>query len=215
MEITPAASTSITLQGISLDSRPEDNLCMRAWQLMHQRFDVPPVAIRLRKKIPFGAGLGGGSSDAAYTLRMLNGMFALGLDDEALEALAVQLGADCPFFVRSQAAYATGIGDKLEPLTLDLSPYRIEIALPEGEHVSTREAYAGITPRAALVDLRKAVRLPIEQWRDVIHNDFEYSVFPQHQAIANIKEEMYRRGALFASMSGSGAAVFGLFPTMQ
>ncbi|MBQ6955651.1 MAG: DUF559 domain-containing protein [Bacteroidales bacterium] len=131
--------------GIALDNDPDDNLCMRAWRLLHDEFAIPPVSIRLKKGIPFGAGLGGGSADAAFTLKMLNEMFSLHLSDSDLEHRAARLGADCAFFIRNQAAYATGIGDRLEPIALDLSPYRIVIEIPAGEHVSTKEAYAGLS----------------------------------------------------------------------
>ena len=203
--------------GIALDNTPEDNLCMKAWRLLHDEFGIPSVTIRLKKGIPFGAGLGGGSSDAAFTLKKLNGMFSLGLEDSQLEQRAARLGADCAFFIRNRAAYATGIGDQLEPIEWEVESgkWKVVIEIPEGEHVSTKEAYAGLQrdlfgcPRP---DLREAVRRPIDEWRNLIVNDFEASVFPSHPAIAALKEEMYRRGALYASMTGSGAAVFGIFP---
>ena len=202
--------------GIALDNAPEDNLCMRAWRLLHDECCIPEVSIRLRKGIPFGAGLGGGSADAAFTLRMLNDMFALHLDAGRLEQYAARLGADCAFFIQNRPAYATGIGDMLQPVDLQLEgdAYRIEIEIPEGEHVSTKEAYGGLrsdlfgTPRP---DLREAVKRPVEEWRDLVVNDFEASVFPSHPAIAALKKEMYHRGALYASMTGSGAAVFGIY----
>ena len=203
--------------GIALDNTPEDNLCMKAWRLLHDEFGIPSVTIRLKKGIPFGAGLGGGSSDAAFTLKMLNGIFSLGLEDSQLEQRAARLGADCAFFIRNRAAYATGIGDQLEPIEWEVESgkWKVVIEIPEGEHVSTKEAYTGLRrdlfgcPRP---DLREAVRRPIEEWRNLIVNDFEASVFPSHPAIAALKEQMYRRGALYASMTGSGAAVFGIFP---
>lgn len=203
--------------GIALDNTPEDNLCMKAWRLLHDEFGIPSVTIRLKKGIPFGAGLGGGSSDAAFSLKMLNGIFSLGLEDSQLEQRAARLGADCAFFIRNRAAYATGIGDQLEPIEWDVESgkWKVVIEIPEGEHVSTKEAYTGLQrnlfgcPRP---DLREAVRRPIEEWRNLIVNDFEASVFPSHPAIAALKEEMYRRGAVYASMTGSGAAVFGIFP---
>ena len=203
--------------GIVLDNAPEDNLCMKAWRLLHEEFGIPEVSIRLKKNIPFGAGLGGGSSDAAFTLKMLNEMFSLGLSPDDLERRAARLGADCAFFIRNRAAYATGIGDQLEPAELSMKneELRIDIEIPEGEHVSTKEAYAGLGERLKAKgerpDLRKAIRRPIEEWRNLIFNDFEASVFPAHPAIAALKEEMYRRGAIYASMTGSGAAVFGIF----
>ena len=209
--------SSMEQAGIVLDNAPDDNLCMKAWRLLHDEFDIPAVNIRLRKHIPFGAGLGGGSSDAAFTLKMLNQMFSLGLTDTDLERRAARLGADCAFFIQNRAAYATGIGDRLEPVEwkAERGKWRVVIEIPEGEHVSTKEAYGGLRrdlfgqPRP---DLREAVRRPIEEWRGLIVNDFEASVFPAHPAIAALKEEMYRRGALYASMTGSGAAVFGIFP---
>ena len=256
LEIVEGA-LSMVQDGIVLDNAPEDNLCMKAWKLLHEEFGIPPVSIRLKKNIPFGAGLGGGSSDAAFTLKMLNEMFSLCLGDSDLERLAARLGADCAFFIRNQPAYATGIGDQLELIKLDLSAYRIVIEIPEGEHVSTKEAYAGLgnagilprQPQAAATpstlegepdstnrvslnspskiegvsavggrgrmtprpDLRDAVKRPVSEWRDFIVNDFETSVFPAHLAIADLKDDMYRRGALYASMTGSGAAVFGIF----
>ena len=202
--------------GIVLDNAPEDNLCIKAWKLLHEEFGIPTVNIRLKKNIPFGAGLGGGSSDAAFTLKMLNEMFSMKLTDAELECRAAKLGADCAFFVKNQPAYATGIGDLLEPLTeLEIAKMKIEIEIPEGEHVSTKEAYSGLkrdlfgTKRP---DLREAIKKPIDDWKHLIVNDFEASVFPAHPAIAALKEDMYRRGALYASMTGSGAAVFGIFP---
>ena len=214
LEITPAegSATVVRQEGIVLDNAPDDNLCMKAYRLLQEEFGIPPVEILLRKNIPFGAGLGGGSSDAAFTLKMLNEMFSLGLSFGDLEQRAARLGADCTFFIQNRPAYATGIGDQLEPLDIDLSSYRIVIEIPPNEHVSTREAYAGLHLQSGnRPDLRQAVRQPIAQWRDIIVNDFESSVFPAHPAIAALKEEMYRRGALYACMTGSGAAVFGLF----
>lgn len=205
---------SMQQDGITLDNAPEDNLCMKAWQLLHEEFNIPTVSIRLKKGIPFGAGLGGGSSDAAFTLKMLNEMFSLHLTNDQLEQRAARLGADCAFFIRNQAAYATGIGDVLSPIDLDLSGYRIVIEIPESEHVSTKEAYSGLKRDlfgTVRPDLREAVKRPIKDWCDLIVNDFEASVFPSHPAIASLKENMYARGALYASMTGSGAAVFGVF----
>ena len=200
--------------GIRLDNTPEDNLCMKAWQLLHEEFGIPTASIKLKKGIPFGAGLGGGSSDAAFTLKMLNKTFTLGLTDSQLEQRAARLGADCAFFVRNRPAYATGIGNILNPIELDLSNYRIAIEIPNEEHVSTKEAYSGLNHNlfgTHRPDLREAVKQPIECWRDLIVNDFEASVFPTHPTIAALKDDMYRRGALYASMTGSGAAVFGIF----
>ena len=213
IEPAPDSRTTMHQDGIALDNAPDDNLCIRAYRLLHDEFDIPPVTIRLTKHIPFGAGLGGGSSDAAFTLKMLNEMFALGLSTSDLEQRAARLGADCAFFIQNRPAYATGIGDRLEPLDLDFTAYRIVVEIPPAEHVSTREAYAGLHIQGGnRPDLRQAVCQPVAVWRNLIVNDFETSVFPAHPAIAALKDDMYRRGALYASMTGSGAAVFGLFP---
>ncbi len=213
--IEPNDTLQIVQEGIVLDNAPDDNLCIKAWRLLHEEFGIPTVSIRLKKNIPFGAGLGGGSSDAAFTLKMLNDLFSLGLSVTDLERRAACLGADCAFFIQNRPAYATGIGDQLEPLEIESLNYKIDIEIPEGEHVSTKEAYSGLkrdlygTERP---DLRKAVKQPVEEWKKLIVNDFESSVFPSHPAIADLKDDMYRRGALYASMTGSGAAVFGIFP---
>lgn len=213
--IEPNDTLQMVQEGIVLDNAPDDNLCIKAWRLLHEEFGIPTVSIRLKKNIPFGAGLGGGSSDAAFTLKMLNDLFSLGLSVTDLERRAACLGADCAFFIQNRPAYATGIGDQLEPLEIERLNYKIDIEIPEGEHVSTKEAYSGLkrdlygTERP---DLRKAVKKPVEEWKKLIVNDFESSVFPSHPAIADLKDDMYRRGALYASMTGSGAAVFGIFP---
>lgn len=215
LQIEHASQFSFVQEGITLDNIPEDNLCVKAYRLLQSQFPqmVKPVRMRLEKHIPFGAGLGGGSSDAAFTLKMISEMFHLPCTVDELELLSAQIGADCAFFVRNQAAYATGIGDQLEPLDLDLSPYRFVLLKPS-DKVSTKEAYSGIVPRQddSRLDLRQAVKLPVEEWKHHIANDFETSVFPNHPRIAALKQQLYDAGALYASMSGSGAAVFGLFP---
>ncbi len=210
------APLSMQQDGITLDNAPEDNLCMKAWTLLHEELGIPTVSIRLKKGIPFGAGLGGGSADAAFTLKMLNEMFSIGLNDNQLEQFAARLGADCAFFIKNQPAYATGIGAQLEPIEwkVESEKWKVFIEIPEGEHVSTKEAYSGLKRDlfgTARPDLRESIKRPIEEWKSLIVNDFEASVFPSHPAIAALKENMYARGALYASMTGSGAAVFGIF----
>lgn len=202
----------------SADWDPQGDLTAKAWRLLAAEYGIGPVSIRLRKGIPVGAGLGGGSSDCACALKMMSELFGLGLSVERLEQLAGRLGADCAFFVRGIPQWGSGIGDILSPASLDLSAYDIRLALPAGVHVSTAEAYAGLTPRdkwpdlsATTLPLRDALKLPVEQWRNLVVNDFEASVFPRHPEIAALKEQMYRDGALYASMTGSGSAVFGIF----
>ncbi len=214
LEITPASEFNFIQDGLTLDNRPEDNLCVKAYRLLKNTHpEVGNVSMRLNKKIPFGAGLGGGSSDAAFCLTMLNKLFNLNLTIEQLEKYAGMLGADCPFFVRNKAAYATGIGDRLEPVTFSLNTYKLVLLKPS-DAVSTKEAYGGIVPNSVnRPDLKQAIQCPIEQWKQQIVNDFEATVFPLHPRISFLKDYLYQKGALYASMSGSGATVFGIFPT--
>lgn len=212
----PAAGCQFSQSGIAIDCPPHDNICYKAYMLLKADFpQLPSVAMHLVKNIPFGAGLGGGSSDAAFALKMLNQMFELGLDDSQLCDYAARLGADCAFFVANLPAFAQGIGDQLSPLPFNpIQGYQLVLAKPS-DAVSTREAYAGIClhPEAAegpsLVEL---LRQPADTWRATVVNDFEQTVFPLHPAISQLKDECYRQGAVYAAMSGSGATVFGLFP---
>lgn len=192
---------------------PAEDLTARAWRLLNARFGIPPVKIRLTKTSPVGAGLGGGSADGAFALKGLSEMFALGLSEEVLADFAARLGSDCPFFIYNRPMLASGRGEILEPFDIDLSSYRIEVIVPEGVAVSTKEAYAGLKA-VKTSSFRNVLRLPIEQWRGALVNDFERSVFPRHPEIAAIKEDFYRRGAVYASMSGSGSSVFALFPAI-
>ena len=212
LEIIPAAAPEMHLYGLSLGEGGDggDNLCMRAWQLLHECYGIPPVAIHLWKGIPAGAGLGGGSADAAFTLRMLSEMFGLGLSDELLASLAARLGSDCAFFVYNRPMVASGRGEVLVPYEIDVTKFRIEVVTPP-VHVSTREAYAGVTPREPAISLREALSRPLDEWREVLVNDFEPSVFDAHPELARIKADLYARGARYASLSGSGSAIFGLF----
>ena len=157
-----------------------------------------------------GAGLGGGSADASFALQMINDHCGLGLSDNELEDFALQLGSDCPFFIRNTPQYATGRGELIEPVAIDLSAYRIEVVCPE-VHVSTRAAFSRVMPKPAPFDLTTLPRVPVEDWKGVLGNDFEESVFTQFPEIKAIKERMYREGAIYASMSGTGSAVFGIW----
>lgn len=192
---------------------PQTDLCAKAYRLLADEFpQVGPVSICLDKGIPVGAGLGGGSSDAAQTLMALNCLFDLRLTNAELAARAAKLGSDCAFFVYDTPMFAEGRGEVLSPVSLDLDDYEIEIEMPEGVHVSTAEAYGGIVPcERRDTPLRDALSLPVEQWRDNVVNDFEPTVFAAHPQIRDLKESMYRNGAVYAAMSGSGSAVFGLY----
>lgn len=192
----------------------DNDLTVRAYNLLKADFDLPPVEIRLDKKSPVGAGLGSGSSDAASTLCMLNDMFRLGLDDAALAGYAARLGSDCAFFVYNRPMFGEGRGEILTPYEIDLSGYEIRVEIPQGVSVSTKEAYSKVVPRNLLpeqMSLREALSRPVEEWKDCLVNDFEPSVFALYPQIEALKNSMYERGAVYASMSGSGSSVFGIF----
>ncbi|WP_346862987.1 4-(cytidine 5'-diphospho)-2-C-methyl-D-erythritol kinase [uncultured Draconibacterium sp.] len=210
LEIIPSEKTGFSSSGIQIDGEAENNLVFKAYKLLQKDFDLPPVKLHLHKVIPFGAGLGGGSADAAFSLKMLNEYFGLGISLEKLERYAAHLGADCPFFIQNKPTFASGIGDKFEPIKLDLSAFEIMIVKPNCS-VSTPEAYRNIVPAPPKFNLKEIERLPIEDWKDIVKNDFENSVFPHYPEIEILKNQLYEMGAIYASMSGSGSAVFGIF----
>lgn len=198
--------------GIVLDTLPGQNLVVKAYRLLQRDYGLGGVSFRLRKNIPFGAGLGGGSSDAAYTLCGLNRLFGLGLSPDCLKKYAATLGADCAFFVENRPVYAEGIGNIFSPLSLNLGGWHLLLVKPD-IYVSTADAYAGVAVGRPEIPLADAIRnLPPDKWRGVVTNDFEKSVFARFPAIAGIKDRLYGMGAVYASMSGSGSSVFGLFP---
>ncbi len=196
--------------GMEIAGEAENNLVVKAYKLLDARFNLPPIDIHLFKRIPSGAGLGGGSADAAFMLKLLNEKFNLGLATEELEEYAARLGADCAFFIRNQPTYAEGIGNIFSPITFSLKGYQIWLVKPD-IFVSTKDAFARIRPHRPDRALKDIVQLPVEEWKGLMFNDFEESVFPQFPAIGEIKEEMYRQGAVYASMSGSGSSVYGIF----
>lgn len=196
--------------GLEIAGEAENNLVVKAYKLLDERFNLPPIDIHLFKHIPSGAGLGGGSSDAAYMLKLLNEKFNLKLSDENLEEYAARLGADCAFFIRNTPTYAEGIGNIFSPISLSLKGYQIVLVKPD-IFVSTREAFARIKPHRQEIPLKEVIKRPIEEWKERMVNDFEESVFPQFPAIKEIKEKLYEAGAIYAAMTGSGSSVFGLF----
>ena len=208
----PEAQQKFTLHqhGLEIAGNPENNLVVKAYLLLDKEFHLPPVEIHLYKHIPSGAGLGGGSSDAAFMLKLLNEHYNLQLSDNQLEDYAATLGADCAFFIKNTPTYAEGIGNIFSPIELSLKGYRIMIVKPD-VFVSTREAFANIRPHRPEYPVREVIRRPVAEWKDTLINDFEASVFPQYPVIGEIKEELYHQGAIYASMSGSGSSVFGLF----
>lgn len=218
LEIEPAAEFAFVQDGLPMVDDGKENLVVRAFRLMQREFPsrVLPVSIHLTKHIPCGAGLGGGSSNVAFTLLMLNELYDLKLEQKQLTRLAAQLGADCPFFILNEPVYATGIGDCMTPLGFNpLKGLQLLLVKPD-EAVSTAEAYGNIVPRERWAStpamlLPDAVRTPVAQWRETVCNDFERSVFEQHPRLRQLKQRLYDSGALYASMTGSGSAFFGLY----
>lgn len=205
---------TLTVEGMQVTISAEDNHIIRAFRLLEKDFQLGKTAIRLKKNIPFGAGLGGGSSDAAFMLIALNELYRLNLSDSQLEEYAVQIGADCPFFIRNKPVLATGIGNIFSPLSLSLKGYQFMLVKPD-IHVSTAVAYAGIKPQLPAYPLSESILLPVENWKEQISNDFEKSVFIEHPVIGSIKDKLYAAGAVYASMSGSGSSVVALFAEGQ
>jgi 4-diphosphocytidyl-2-C-methyl-D-erythritol kinase len=211
LEILCAGEFRFIQTGITIPGDQKDNLCVKAYQLLKsQLHTLTPVHIHLQKTIPLGAGLGGGSSDGAFTLKLLNDIFHLNLSTQQLLDYALRLGSDCPFFILNQPCYATGRGELLQPIELDLSVYSIILINP-GIHVNTGWAFSQITPRKPKISVREIVQLPIQYWKNKLINDFEEPVFSAHPLLRSIQEELYKHGALFAAMSGSGSTIFGIF----
>ncbi|WP_251619844.1 4-(cytidine 5'-diphospho)-2-C-methyl-D-erythritol kinase [Odoribacter lunatus] len=197
--------------GISVDCSAEKNLVVKAYKLLATAYDLPAVEVKLHKVIPYGAGLGGGSSDAAFMLKVVNEYFELGISERELMTYAMQLGSDCAYFIRSTPAFVSGRGELLEEIDLSLKAYKIVLVKPDCG-VSTAEAYQGIVPKKAPFDLYHLPELPLEEWEGKIGNDFEKTIFAVHPEIREVKQALYEAGALFASMTGSGSAVYGIFP---
>ena len=210
LEVVEADAFSFSQTGIPLDAPVEKNLVVKALKLLQGKYPIPPLEVHLLKAIPSGAGLGGGSSDAAFMLRLLNDFCQLGIAAEALEGLAASLGADCPFFIRNAPVFASGTGNIFEPVGLSLKGYSICIVKPE-VFVSTPEAYSLVTPSPPQVSLKDVIRRPVAEWREAMTNDFEEPVFRKYPLVGEIKDALYAEGAVYASMSGSGSSVYGLF----
>ena len=219
LEITPAEEPdapeyTFTMYNAMFDGDDNDNLVVRAYKTLAADHKLPKVQMSLYKNIPTGAGLGGGSADAAFALKMINSMAGLELSNEKLEEYAATIGADCAFFIKNEPAYATGIGNILTPTSCDISGYTLVLVKPD-IHISTKDAYALVTPAAAETPLTDIVSHPVDEWRGVMKNDFEKSVFAKHPSMEKIKEKLYAMGAVYASMSGSGSSFFGIFKEEQ
>ena len=202
--------TKFNCSGLEIEGESNNNLIMKAYRLLKEEFDLPSINIHLHKTIPMGAGLGGGSADAAFMLKMLNKEFSLELSAQELEKRASKLGADCAFFIENKPTLAKGIGNIFEPTTINLAGYHIILIKPN-VHVSTAEAYGGCKPQRWTTPLEEAIKRPITEWKDCIFNDFEKTVFIAHPELAEIKEMLYRKGAIYAAMSGSGSTIYGIF----
>jgi 4-diphosphocytidyl-2-C-methyl-D-erythritol kinase len=210
LEIVESDRFSFTQTGVRIDSATADNLCVKAYGILNRDFRLPPVSIHLHKIIPFGAGLGGGSADASLTIVSLNDIFDLGVSREQLKVYAAAAGSDCAFFIDNVPSFASGRGELLEPVDLNLSGLYLLLVKPD-IHVSTGEAYRHVIPHIPGMPISEIIKLPVDEWRNKLCNDFEKSIFYLYPAIADIKYKMYELGAVYSSMSGSGATVFGLF----
>ena len=200
-----------TQSGLSIEGVPTDNICVKAIQLLRQHFpELPGIRVHLHKQIPMGAGLGGGSADAAFLLQAINKKFNLGIHPALLSELALQLGSDCPFFLLNNPSLARGRGEKLEAINLSLKGFKILLINP-GIHVSTASAFRGVQPQPNQQPLKEIIALPLRQWKAQLKNQFEETVFLQYPTLQKIKEELYTLGAVYAAMSGSGSTLFGIF----
>ncbi len=202
---------TLTLSGIPIPGNNTDNLIYYAYYLIAKDYALPFIKVHLHKNIPIGAGLGGGSADAAFFIKLLNDKFELGLSWGEMHNYARQLGSDCSFFITNKPSYVQGKGDNYESIKLDLSNYYFALIYP-AIHINTAKAYSGVKPKMPISSLEiDILKIPIEEWKDNIHNDFEVSIFPQLPEIKTIKEKLYSLGAIYASMSGSGSSVYGIF----
>ncbi len=215
LEVIKSTKLSFQSSGIKIPGNKNDNLCLKAYNLIKQDYpQVPEVNVYLHKAIPIGAGLGGGSADGAFFIKLINEAFELGISWGEMHHYARQLGSDCSFFVTNKPSYASGKGDVLESININLSEYYVALIYPN-IHINTTEAYRGIIPKKSVRSLEDDIlKLPISSWKKYIHNDFEESIFPKYPVLKSIKEKLYSKGALYASMSGSGSALFGIFKAL-
>jgi 4-diphosphocytidyl-2-C-methyl-D-erythritol kinase len=205
-----SSSDTITVTGIDPGNRPEDNLVITAINILRKRHPIPALKIHLHKVIPAGAGLGGGSSDAACTLSSLNRYYNLSLDVSELRKIALKTGSDSPFFIDPVPSYATGQGEVLTPVDPIADGFHLLLVNP-GIRVNTREAYSNCTPRTSTIKLIDLYNQPIPEWKNLIYNDFEKNIFRQYPIIGDIKRKLYESGAVYSSMSGSGSTVYGIY----
>jgi len=209
LEIVPQMEFEFVQTGLQVGGKPEENLCLKAYQLLKKDYSLPHIRLHLHKIIPMGAGLGGGSSDAAFVLKTLNETFELNIEEPKLENYAARLGSDCAFFVRNRPVIASGRGEVMQDFDLDLKGTHILVIYP-AVHVSTADAFGGVKPRAFEVDFAQLLS-DSNRWKFELHNQFEETIFPKYPKLNELKQELYNMGAWYAAMSGSGSAIFGLF----
>lgn len=212
LEIIPTETkSSFSSTGIKIPGKANSNICLKALELLKEDFDIPNVKIHLHKLIPIGAGLGGGSSDGAYTLKGLNTLFELNLSKNQLQNYARKLGSDCAFFIENSPVYAYNKGDEFKNIdSQHIEDYYIYLIYPS-THISTAEAYSNVVPKNSEHNLKELISQPIENWKSSIKNDFEKSIFPNHPELEALKNTFYDKGALYSAMSGSGSTIFGIF----
>lgn len=210
LEGLPSQNNSFQSTGIPIPGDPSNNLCEKAYQLLAADFNIPKVAIHLHKVVPIGAGMGGGSADGAFMLKLLNQINNLNLENSTLENYARKLGSDCAFFIENQAKYCYGKGDEFEAININLKG-KILVLINPNIHISTAEAYAGIKPQIPYNNCREIIALPIQEWKYNLKNDFEDSLFPKYKILNEIKTKLYELGASYASMTGSGSTLYGIF----
>lgn len=210
LEVLPSDNMDLTVYNQKIPGKKSENIVIKAYQLLQKKYHLAPVHIHLLKNIPIGAGLGAGSANGAYTLQLLNEYFSLQISKNELLEMALELGSDCPFFIENKPVYATQRGEIFTPIDLNLNPYKLVIINP-GIHISTLWAFQQVQPTAPKFDLLEAIQHPMQDWKNLISNDFEPAVLSQYPAIQQIKETLYQQGAQYASLSGTGSTVYGFF----
>ncbi len=212
IEFMEASEFKLTIYGKSVPGKLSDNLLYKTWELLKKHYDIPPVEVHLLKNIPVGSGFGGGSADAAFFMKGLNDFFQLRITDERLLTLATQLGSDCSFFIQNMPALVTGRGEIIQPCNLNLSGFFLILIIPK-LNLSTSGLFSRIIPKATTISVSEIVRKPVKQWKQLLFNDFEKIVFQDYPKLSKLKQELSKRGALYASMTGTGSALYGLFET--
>lgn len=210
LEIIVSDNFEFNLSGISVEGNKEDNLCVKVYKSLQEKYNLAPVKMHLHKNIPVGAGLGGGSSDAAFAVKLLNKIFELNLSSEEMQNIIRPFGSDCAFFIENKPVYAFEKGDQFKQTDLDLKSKYIVMVYPD-LHISTKEAYSGIKPQKPAFEIQEVIKSDIGSWRNKLVNDFEKGISEKYPVIEQLKNDLYKAGALYAAMSGSGSTVFGIF----